>query len=150
MSAAVLVALGLAACLPPPVVIPDGAQVVHVTTAEEVAIVTPRTVLAGDVYFVIEGPAMGFTLVRRLAAGDAEPSGMSQAQIDRVSQGDYQDTQIEGFAVSCGSDAWTEADHWQGCRENAVLTLTEGLYAILATGEEPGVPPVLDVLEVVP
>ena len=145
-----LAVLVLAACQPPPVIIPNGAQVVRVTTTEDAAMLAPRTVQNGDVYFVIEGPGLGFTFVSHRAEGDAEPSGMTEAQIERIRRGDYQDTQIEGFAVSCAPEAWTEASRWEGCRENSMLTLTEGLYAVLANSEEPGAPPVMDVLEVVP
>lgn len=143
--------LVLAACQPPPVQIPPEAEVVHVSLTDERVRLAPATVRAGDVYIVIEGPGTGFTLVRRLVAPDADPTGMTQEQVDQVAGGDFQSTQIEGFAVSCAPDAWTPERRWQGCRENSMVTLTEGLYAILgAGGDEPGVPPVMDVLEVTP
>jgi hypothetical protein len=145
-----LIAL-LAACEPAPVVIPQGAQVVRVAVTDETVQIAPRTVRAGDVYFVNEGPEMGFSIISRMAAGDAGPTGMTQAQIDALAAGDFQSTQQDGLSVSCGADEWTEARHWQGCRENGVRTLGPGFYAILGPGgDEPGVPPVMDVLEVVP
>jgi hypothetical protein len=148
---AMVVALVLAACLPPPVVIPPGAPTVHVTVTDDSVALAPSTVPAGDVYFVIEGPSMGFSFVRRMDAPNAEPTGMTQAQIDAIARGDFQSTMLEGIGVSCGEDEWTEERHWQGCRENSVMTLSEGLYAALGSGgEEPGVPPIMDVLEVVP
>ena len=143
--------LVLAACQPPPVQIPPGAEVVHVSLTDDSVRLAPATVRAGDVYFVIDGPGTGFSLVRRLVAPDADPTGMTREEIDQVARGDYQSTMLEGFAVSCAPDAWTPERQWQGCRANSMVTLTEGLYAILGgEGEEPGVPPVMDVLEVTP
>ena len=143
--------LVLAACQPPTVEIPPEAEVVHVSLTDESVRLEPPTVQAGDVYFVIEGPGTAFTLVRRLTAPGAEPTGMTREGIDRVARGDFQSTQLEGFEVSCAPDAWDPERHWQGCRENSMTTLTEGVYAILGPGgEEPGVPPVMDVLEVTP
>jgi len=146
-----LMVLALTSCEPAPVVIPPGAQVVHVRVTDESVRIAPATVRAGDVYFVNEGPATGFALVRRSAAPDAELEGMTRDQVDAVARGDYELTSIEGFAVGCEPDQWTDERGWADCRPNAMVTLTEGFYAILGSGgDQPGVPPVMDVLEVVP
>ena len=133
-----------------PVVIPAGAEVVRVTASDEEVRLAPETAAAGDVYLVLEGPNQGIEFVSRLADPDASPEGMTQAEIDRVAAGDYQSTMLEGFSVTCAADEWTEAQHWEGCGENVRLTLTPGLYAVLASPDEPGVAPVMAVLEITP
>ena len=131
-----------------PIVIPEGAQVVHVTASDEGVALAPDSVVAGDVYFVIEGPNQSVQIVSRMTATDASSSGMDRAQVERVSRGDFQDTAWDGFEVTCGLDEWTPARHWQGCGENHVLPMSEGLYGVVSGAEEPGVPPVMAVLEV--
>ena len=141
----------LAACdVHEPVVIPAGAEVVRVTASDEEVRLTPETAAAGDVYLVLEGPNQGIEFVSRLVDPDASPEGMTQAEIDRVAAGDYQSTMLEGFSVTCAADEWTDAQQWEGCGENVKLTLAPGLYAVLASPDEPGVAPVMAVLEVTP
>ncbi len=140
--------MALTACEPPRVVIPEGAtNVVHVHPEPDNLQLDPAKVKAGVVYFVIEGPGTDFSLVRRKAAADADAIGMTAAQIAAVRNGDYQFTQAEGYSVSCAPDAWTEERHWDDCRENSMVTLTPGLYAIV---NEPGDAPIMAVLEVEP
>jgi hypothetical protein len=150
-SVALVAALLIAACQPPPVVIPPDAQVVHVSMTDDSVRIEPESVRAGDVYFVMEGPGTGFSLVSRLPSPDAEPTGMTPAQIDAVAGGDFQSTRMEGYAITCAPDAWTEERHWDGCGENVKTTLTPGLYAILGPQGEPiSGASVMAVLEVEP
>ena len=144
--AALLIAL--TACEPPRVVIPEGAtNVVHVYPGPDNLQLDPPRVKAGVVYFVIEGPLGDFSLIRRMAAADADATGMTAAQIAAVRHGDWQFTQAEGYSVSCAQDAWTEENHWKDCRETSMVSLTPGLYAIV---NEPDVVPIMAVLEVEP
>lgn len=133
-----------------PVVIPAGAQVVRVTVSEAEVVVQPASVRAGDVYLVNEGPAQSFTFVARSSGPDAETEPLSDADVQHLARGDFQFTSMELFSVSCAPDQWTEERHWEGCGENVPLTLSAGSYVILAGAEEPGVAPVMAVLEVVP
>jgi hypothetical protein len=145
-----LVAVAAACDVHAPVVIPAGAQVVRVRAAPAVVEVVPASVRAGDVYLVMEGPEPAISFVSH-SAGPGEPaSGMGEDQIERVALGDYQSTRIEGFAVTCAPERWTEGTHWEGCGENVRLTLSEGLYVVIVGAETPGVAPVMDVLEVTP
>ncbi len=149
--AAAAAVLPITACLPPAVVIPDGeTNVVHVHVAPENVQLDPETAEAGDVYFVIEGPGMEFSLVRWLGAPDAVPRGLTPAEIARLRQGDYQFMQLEAYGVSCGEDEWTEERHWEGCREVVLMSLTPGLYAIMGNPGDPGAAPIMAVLEVGP
>jgi hypothetical protein len=133
-----------------PVVIPPGASTVRVLASEDGVVLTPATAPAGDVYLVLDGPDQGIEFVSRLADPDGSPEGMTQDQIDAVAAGDFQSTMLEGFSVTCGADEWTFEQRWEGCGENVKLTLTPGFYAVLAGAEEPGVAPVMAVLEVTP
>ena len=133
-----------------PVVIPPGASTVRVLASEAGVRLTPDTAPAGDVYLVLDGPNQGIEFVSRLADPNGSPEGMTQAQVDAVAAGDFQSTLLEGFSVACDVDEWTEEERWEGCGENVKLTLTPGFYAVLAGGEEPGVAPVMAVLEVTP
>ncbi len=149
--AAAAALLVLAACEPPQVVIPDGAtNVVHVHLDAETVRLDPATVRAGDVFFVIEGPGPAFSLVRWLGAPDAEPRGLTPAEITRLRDGDYVWTQLDSYNVRCDPNAWTEERHWQGCRENAMVPLLPGMYAIVAGSGDGGVAPIMAVLEVEP
>lgn len=132
-----------------PIVIPaDAESVVHVTATDDSVTIEPSTVSAGDVYFVLEGPNAAISFVARKDAPDAPVEGMDAAQVERLAEGDYQFTAMDGFAVSCAPDEWTEERHWEGCGQNHVLALAPGLYALVASDEAPGVPPVMAVLEV--
>ena len=148
---AAIVLMALTACEPPRVVIPEGAtNVVHVHPRPDNLQLDPAKVKAGVVYFVIEGPGTDFSLVRRKPAPDADATSMSAAQIEAVRHGDYQSTQLESYAVSCAPDSWTEERHWEGCRENSMVSLAPGLYAVVQGPDEPGVAPIMAVLEVEP
>ena len=141
----------IAACdIHEPIVIPAGAQVVHVSASDDAVSIEPATVTAGDVYFVLEGPNPAISFVANKDAPDAPIEGMDEAEVERLAHGDYIYTAMDGFNVTCAADAWTEERHWQGCGENHVLPLEPGLYALVASDEEPGVPPVMAVLKVTP
>ena len=149
----IAVPLMTAACgleQPPPVVVPPGAQVVHVTVTEDSVQLVPASVQAGDVYLVLEGPNPSISFVGRMEADDARMRGMDKAQVRAVAQGDFRSTGIDGISVSCEVGAWTEARHWEGCGENVQLTLAPGFYVVLPGSEDPGVAPVMAVLEVSP
>jgi hypothetical protein len=133
-----------------PVVIPAGAQVVRVRVSNTEVALRPASVRAGDVYLVNEGPAQGFTFIARSSGPGAEVEPMTEADVERLALGDFQFTSMDAFAVTCAPDQWTEGGHWEGCGENVALTLSAGRYAILAGAEEPGVAPVMAVLEVAP
>lgn len=131
------------------VVIPDGAQVVHVSNDGAEVTLEPDTVEAGDVYFVNEGPATGYGLVSSMPAPDAEPSGFTEEGLQRLAAGDFQGTLLESWEVSC-ERAWSESEHWRDCGENAMWTLTEGFYLVMEPGEETNANPRFVVLEVTP
>jgi hypothetical protein len=152
ITATMVLALLTGACdVHEPIVIPANAEsVVHVTATEDSVTIEPSTVSTGDVYFVLEGPNTAVSFVARKEAPDAPIEGMDAAQVERLTEGDYQFTAMDGFAVTCAPDEWTEERHWAGCGENHVLPLRPGLYALLASGEAPGVAPVMAVLEVTP
>lgn len=133
-----------------PVVIPQGAQVVRVFADDESVQLVPASVQAGDVYLVLEGPNPAITFVSRPPGPGAELEGMDEDQARRVAEGDFQDTGIDGISVTCAADAWTEERHWTGCGENVKLTLAPGFYGVLARSDDPGVAPVMAVLEVTP
>jgi hypothetical protein len=127
-----------------PLRIPTGAQEVHIeVTATDVRL-SPTTVHAGDVYFTVDQPDdpsghAGFTFVSRGDPGLAgtDPQPMSDDDVARLAQGDYQGTALQGG--------------WSG---QAKFTLAEGNYVFLIAGpggEMPGVPPMsMAVLEVLP
>ena len=150
-AAAIALAATTAACdVHEPIVIPAGAQVIRVTVSDTEIALQPASVHAGDVYLVNEGPAPDFTFVARSSGPGADAEPMSDADVERLALGDFQFTSMEGFSVSCAPDQWTEGRHWEGCGENVALTLSAGRYAILAGAEEPGVAPVMAVLDVDP
>lgn len=152
ISATLALTLLIGACdVHEPIVIPaDAESVVHVTATDDSVTIEPSTVSAGDVYFVLEGPNTAISFVARKDAPDAPVEGMDAAQVERLAEGDYQFTAMDGFAVTCGPDEWTEKRHWEGCGENHVLALGPGLYALVASDEAPSVSPVMAVLEVTP
>jgi hypothetical protein len=141
----------IAACgleQPAPIVIPPGAQVVRVFADDESVRLVPASVRAGDVYFVLEGPNPAISFISRAEQG-GEPEGMDEAQVQRVAQGDLQNTSTDGFSVTCERE-WNPEERWTGCRENALFVLGPGFYALSASNEDPGVAPVMAVLEVTP
>jgi hypothetical protein len=117
---------------------------VHIeVTATDVRL-SPTAVHAGDVYFTVDQPEdpsghAGFTFVSRGDPGVAgtDPQPMSDDDVARLAQGDYQGTALQGG--------------WSG---QAKFTLAEGNYVFLIAGpggEMPGVPPMsMAVLEVLP
>lgn len=119
--------------------IPPTAQTVHIVITSSEVHLEPATVHAGDVYFVLQGPdaeQAGFTFVNAGYGSECcdTPIPLTDDDVDRLSQGDYQGTGIEG-----------------GWGEYTTFTLLEGNYAFLIGGGEPGVPPEwITVLEVLP
>lgn len=148
--AAFLVAAVAACDVHTPVTIPAGAQVVHVSVTETEIAIAPARVHAGAVYLVNEGPARAFQLISTSAGTDGSRGPMTPADADRLARGDFQGTTMEGFDVTCATDQWTDGQHWDGCGENVALTLSEGLYALMAGSETPGVAPAIAILEVTP
>lgn len=145
-----LLAAGTGCDVHEPIVIPAGAQVVHLTATDDEVQVDPASVAAGEVYVVLEGPKPTIYLVSNQSGPDSDPRGMTPAELARLADGDMQFTLTDAFAVTCGFDAWTEDRHWEGCGENVRLTLAPGFHAFVASDEVPGVRPVMAVLEVRP
>lgn len=125
-----------------PLNIPPDAQQVHIVVTESAVRLEPSTVHAGEVYFIVDEPAdptgdAGFTFVSRGVPGQegADPLPMSDEDVTRLAEGDYQGTAISGG--------------WSG---QAMFTLREGNYVFLiGLGEMPGIPPgSMAVLEVLP
>ncbi|MEK6191365.1 MAG: hypothetical protein AABM41_03450 [Chloroflexota bacterium] len=127
-----------------PLRIPTGAQEVHIVATETAVRLDPATVHAGDVYFFFDAPDdpsghAGFTFVSRgyPGQGGGDPEPMSDEDVARLAQGDYQGTALDGG--------------WAG---QAKFTLREGNYVFLIAGPgggQPGVPPLsMAVLEVIP
>jgi hypothetical protein len=127
-----------------PLRIPRDAQEVHIVVTDSAVPLEPATVRAGDVYFIVDEPDdptghAGFTFVSRGYGGHCceDPLPMSDDDVARLAQGDYQGTAMEG-----------------GWGNEAKFTLREGNYVFVIAGpggELPGVPPMsMAVLEVVP
>ncbi|MGZ8512168.1 MAG: hypothetical protein ACXWWL_01860 [Candidatus Limnocylindria bacterium] len=122
--------------------IPPTAQTAYIVVTSAEVHLEPATLRAGDVYFVLEEPDAeqhggGFAFVH---AGYGSPCcdtpiPLTDDHVDRIEQGDYQGTNIEG-----------------GWGEYTRLTLRAGNYVFLSGGGgEPGVPPEsITVLEVLP
>jgi hypothetical protein len=119
--------------------IPANAQVVHVAVTSSEVRLDPATVHVGEVYFVVQGPDApaddaGFSFVSAGYGPDNAPLPLSDDDVVRLAQGDYQGTASEG-----------------GWGNYAVFTLLEGNYAFLTGSDQPGVPPQSTaVLEVLP
>lgn len=119
--------------------IPANAQVVHVTVTASETRLDPATVHAGQVYFMVQGPDdlaehAGFAFVSAGYGPDNAPLPLSDDDVVRLAQGDYQGTGIEG-----------------GWGNYAVFSLLEGKYAFLTGSDQPDVPPEsIAVLEVLP
>ncbi len=115
------------------------AQTVHIVVASSEVRLEPATVHAGDVYFVLQGTdaeQAGFAFVHSGYGSQCcdTPDPLSDDDVDRLAEGDYQGTAIEA-----------------GWGEYSTFTLVEGNYAFLIGSTEPGVPPHrMTVLEVVP
>jgi hypothetical protein len=127
-----------------PLRIPTGAQEVHIEVTETEVRLSPAAVHAGDVYFTVDQPEdpsghAGFTFVSRgyPGQGGGDPEPMSDEDVARLAQGDYQGTALQS-----------------GWSDQAKFTLAEGNYVFLIAGpggEMPGVPPMsMAVLEVLP
>lgn len=140
----VALVVAVAAVWGTPLRIPPDAQEVHIVVTESAVTLEPATVHAGDVYFIVDEPAdpaghAGFTFVSRGVPGQVgeDPLPLSDEEVTRIAQGDYQGTAMGGG--------------WGG---EAKFTLREGNYVFLiagAGGEVPGVPPQsMAVLEVLP
>ena len=112
-SAAILAVIGVAACdVREPVVIPPGAQVVHVTVTDDAVELEPASVQAGDVYLVLEGPNAGYAFVSRSGPGcpidrDVPGPGRSRGAGRLPVHAD------RGASVSCAADEWTQDRHWE-------------------------------------
>jgi hypothetical protein len=127
-----------------PLRIPPDAQEVHIVLTESSVQLEPATVHAGDVYFILDTPAdpaghAGFTFVSRGEPGQegADPMPLSDEDVARIAQGDYQGTAMGG-----------------GWGDQVRFTLGAGNYVFLiagSSGEVPGVRPTsMAVLEVLP
>jgi len=104
--------------------IPPNAQVVRVALTESEVRLNPATVQAGEVYFVVEGPAdsaghEGFTFVSRGYGAQCcdHPLPMSDEDVARLAKGDSQGTGAES-----------------GWGTYAKFTLSGGKYAFLVFG----------------
>ena len=139
----VALAVAVAAVWGTPLRIPTDAQAVHIVITESAVRLDPATVHAGEIYLVVDELAptghAQFTFVSRGYEGQigGDPFPMSDEDVARLAQGDYQ-----GTAQSSG---------WSG---RAKFTLREGNYVFLLAspgGDQPGAPPrSIAVLEVLP
>ena len=148
---AALLTVSLAGCGPTHHPIPGGAQQVHVVVTDTEVRLDPSTVSAGDVYLVLDAPAEGsIAFVQAKATADATPGPLTDADIDRLAQGDTQGTSIGGMdAGGCSPEQNAEARGQVGyCGNVLMVTLTPGTYAVLGGTPEDARP--MAVLEVLP
>ena len=81
-----------------PITVPSGGQEVHVTVNGDAVRLEPTSVRAGDIYLVLDIPDTDVTLVESMAAADATPGPLSDADLDRVAHGDtFHTSQTSGF-----------------------------------------------------
>jgi hypothetical protein len=112
--------------------IPSGAQQVHVAVTRSSVTINPKTVHAGDVYVVLDGPGQSVLFVARKPAAEATPGPMSDDDLDRLSRGDTQATSIEGISVGCSPTQRAAARGKVGyCGNVYKLVLAPGKYAFL-------------------
>jgi hypothetical protein len=115
----------MAACEPGPIVVPSGAQAVHVIVSGDAVQLEPASVPAGDVYLVLDRPNIDVTLVQSSTGAGASPGPLTDEQLDRIAHGDSFHTQITGGFPS-------GPPHGNVSK----LTLAAGKYAFLADSPE--------------
>jgi len=110
----------------------------------------PSQIPAGRTLLVLKGPAQSFTIVAGPNSDTAVATALDSDAVNRAAFGNFERTTLLPMQVTCGPQEWTEADHWAGCGEVFEIELQPGFYAIVAGNPEPGEPPTMSVLEVVP
>ncbi len=115
----------LGGCSHSPITVPSGGQEVHVTVNGDTVRLEPTSVRAGDIYLVLEIPDTDVTLVESMAAADAPPGPLSDADLDRVAHGDtFHTSQTSGFPSG------------EPHGNVSLLVLTPGKYAFVADAPE--------------
>jgi hypothetical protein len=148
-----LLAAGCSILEPSPVTVPAGATTIPLTVEEgPSAHVTfqPSQIPAGTTFLVLEGPAPGFVIVAGPNSDAAVATPLDSDAVNRVAFGNLEGTTLLPMQVTCATEEWTEADHWAGCGEVFRIDLQPGFYPIVAGNPQPGEPPTMSVLEVVP
>src|SRR6476659_5666410 len=81
--------------------IPSGAQQVHVAVTQSSVTINPKTVRAGDVYVVLEGPELHVGFAMSVPNAGASPGPLSDADLDRLARGDVHGLGLNSFDVGC-------------------------------------------------
>ena len=131
--------------------IPSGAQQVHVTVTDATVTISPKTVRAGDIYVVIEGPVLDVKFAMSMPSGSATPGPLSDGELDRLVHGDTQGLDLDSFDVGCNAAQRAEDRGKLGeCGNVRRQALSAGKYAFyIGTPEAEGIRS-LAVLEVLP
>jgi hypothetical protein len=95
-----LVAVSLIACRTADP-IPSGAQQVHVAVTRASVTINPKTVRAGDIYVVLDGPELHVGFAMSVPNASAAPGPLSDADLDRLARGDAQGLGLSSFGVGC-------------------------------------------------
>jgi len=136
--------------------IPSDAQQVHIADTESSLDLEPAAVRAGSVYVVLDGPRQNVVFVTQKRTAEATPGPMSDADLDRLRNGDTEGTSIEGISVGCSAEQRTAARGQLGyCGNVYKLVLAPGKYAFLLDPPDGGPPGVMSagtmaILEVSP
>ena len=133
--------------------IPANAQRVRVTVTQSEVRVEPASVSAGDVYLVLEGPILAAGFVQQARRPDATPGPLSDADLTRLAQGDWQFTATEMMEVTCNPEQREAMRGLQGpCGNVFKVVVAPGRYAIVHGRAQttPQGGPIMAVLQVEP
>jgi hypothetical protein len=132
--------------------VPVGAQKVHVAVTESEVRLDPAVVRAGDVYVVLDTPGSTVGFATRKATEAETPGPFTDEELERLAQGDWEFTAVEGFADTGCSDAQRAADRGLTgyCGNVFKERLTPGKYAFFICDGDVGAPRSIAVLEVLP
>ena len=144
------VALSLTACRTADP-IPPGAQQVHVAVTQASVTINPRTVRAGDIYVVLEGPELDVGFAMSVPNAGATPGPLSDADLDRLARGEVQGLGLRSFEVGCDAAQRAEDRGKIGyCGNVRRQPLSAGKYAFYIGSPEAGGVRSMAVLEVLP
>lgn len=112
-----------------PISVPSGAHEIHATVNADTLRLAPTSVRAGDVYLVLDIPDTDVIFVGSMAAANARPGPLSDADLDRVAHGDtFHTSQISGwgkvgrFVLTPGKYAFvTDAPETLAARSGGVI-----------------------------
>ena len=131
--------------------IPVGAQVVHVAVTAASVTINPKTVRAGDVYVVLDGPELDVGFATSVPSAGATPGPLSDEELDRLRLGDVQGLGLSSFEVGCDAAQQAEDRGKIGyCGNVRRQPLTAGKYAFYIGSPEAGGIRSMAVLEVLP